>query len=318
MARPKDEVRLKMDYTKSFFPFNTKNSKSLDALKDIEERSLWTSAMQRLIQNKAAYISALLILFLAFVCFVGPYFLSWSYDEIDWDLIEATPPSINNGHFLGTDSLGRDLLARILQGGQVSFQVGLLATMVAVLIGVTVGSLAGFLGGWVDQVLMRIVDILYVIPLMFFIIILMVIFGRNFYLMFIAIGFVEWLTMSRIVRGQTMTLRHKEFIDSARVSGSSNTRIIFKHIIPNILGVVVVYVTLTIPQVILLESFLSFLGLGVQPPMTSWGALISEGAREMEITPRTLIIPALFLSTALFCFNFLGDGLRDALDPRDR
>ena len=307
-----------MGFFKIFSPSSERNSKSLNSFKGVEERSLWSTAMQRLILNRAAFVSALLILFLAFICFVGPYFLSWSYDEIDWDLIEATPPNINNGHYLGTDSLGRDLLARILQGGQVSFQVGLLATMVAVIIGVTVGSLAGFLGGWVDQILMRIVDILYVIPLMFFIIILMVIFGRNFYLMFIAIGFVEWLTMSRIVRGQTMALRHKEFIDSARVSGSSNTRIILKHIIPNILGVVVVYVTLTIPQVILLESFLSFLGLGVQPPMTSWGALISEGAREMEITPRTLIIPALFLSTALFSFNFLGDGLRDALDPRDR
>jgi len=307
-----------MNRLKFFSPFKIKNSSTLDALDNIEGRSLWVSALHRLLANKAASISTIIIFFLSLICFLGPNFLDWTYDEIDWDLIEATPPSIQNGHYFGTDSLGRDLLARILQGGQVSFQVGVLATAVAVFIGVTVGSLAGFVGGWVDQLLMRTVDILYVIPLMFFIIILMVIFGRNFYLMFIAIGFVEWLTMSRIVRGQTLALKHKEFIDAARVSGSDTIKIIVKHIIPNIIGVVVVYVTLTIPQVILLESFLSFLGLGVQPPMTSWGALISEGAQEMEITPRTLILPALFLSTTLFCFNFLGDGLRDALDPRDR
>ena len=307
-----------MNNLKFYSPFKTKNSRVLDKLDNIQERSLWGNALQRLLANKAASISAVIIFFLSIVCFVGPNFLDWSYDEIDWDLIEATSPSIENGHYFGTDSLGRDLLARILQGGQVSFQVGILATAVAVVIGITVGSIAGFLGGWVDQLLMRTVDVLYVIPLMFFVIILMVIFGRNFYLMFIAIGFVEWLTMSRIVRAQTLSLKHREFIDAARVSGSSTQKIIVKHIIPNILGVVVVYITLTIPQVILLESFLSFLGLGVQPPMTSWGALISEGAQEMEITPRTLILPALFLSTTLFCFNFLGDGLRDALDPRDR
>jgi oligopeptide transport system permease protein len=209
-------------------------------------------------------------------------------------------------------------LARIFQGGQVSLQVGILATSVALIVGVTVGSVAGFFGGRVDQVLMRFVDVLYAVPLMFFIIILMVVFGRNFYLMFFAIGFVEWLTMSRIVRGQTLALRNKGFIEAARASGGSSFSIIFTHIIPNVLGIVVVYVTLTIPQVILLESFLSFLGLGVQPPMTSWGALISEGAQEMESTPRTLILPALCLSITLFCFNFLGDGLRDALDPKDR
>jgi len=294
------------------------HSDALDTAAEVEGRSLWQDAVRRLRANRAAVISAVVLITMAVVCFVGPFFLPWTYEEIDWDLLEATPPNFELGHYLGTDSLGRDLLARILQGGQVSFQVGILATAVALVIGVTVGALAGFLGGRADQILMRFVDVMYAVPLMFFIIILMVVFGRNFYLMFLAIGFVEWLTMSRIVRGQTLTLKNKEFIEAARASGGSATSIIIRHIVPNVLGVVTVYVTLTIPQVILLESFLSFLGLGVQAPMTSWGALIAEGAQEMEITPRTLIVPAICLSTTLFCFNFLGDGLRDALDPKDR
>lgn len=294
------------------------NADALDIAADVEGRSLWQDAFRRLQANRAAMISAIVLIVLAFVCFVGPAFVPWSYEEIDWDILEAAPPNFETGHYLGTDSLGRDLLARILQGGQVSFLVGILATSVALVIGVAVGATAGFMGGRVDQFLMRFVDVMYAVPLMFFIIILMVVFGRNFYLMFLAIGFVEWLTMSRIVRGQTLTLKNKEFIEAARASGGSTASIILRHIVPNVLGVVIVYVTLTIPQVILLESFLSFLGLGVQPPMTSWGALIAEGAQEMEITPRTLILPAVCLSTTLFCFNFLGDGLRDALDPKDR
>ena len=294
------------------------HSEALDAAADVEGRSLWQDAFRRLQANRAAMISAIMLIVMAVVCFIGPLFVPWSYEEIDWDLLEATPPSLELRHYLGTDSLGRDLLARILQGGQVSFQVGILATAVALVIGVTVGATAGFMGGRMDQFLMRFVDVMYAVPLMFFIIILMVVFGRNFYLMFLAIGFVEWLTMSRIVRGQTLTLKNKEFIEAARASGGSSLSIIIRHIVPNVMGVVIVYVTLTIPQVILLESFLSFLGLGVQAPMTSWGALIAEGAQEMEITPRTLILPAICLSTTLFCFNFLGDGLRDALDPKDR
>lgn len=294
------------------------HAEALNSAADIEGRSLWEDAFRRLQANRAAMASAVLLLVMAAVCFIGPLFVPWSYEEIDWDILEASPPNFELGHYLGTDSLGRDLLARILQGGQVSFQVGILATAVALVIGVSVGATAGFVGGKVDQFLMRFVDVMYAVPLMFFIIILMVVFGRNFYLMFLAIGFVEWLTMSRIVRGQTLTLKNKEFIEAARASGGSTASIIIRHIVPNVLGVVIVYVTLTIPQVILLESFLSFLGLGVQAPMTSWGALIAEGAQEMEITPRTLILPAVCLSTTLFCFNFLGDGLRDALDPKDR
>ena len=281
-------------------------------------RSLWQDAWHRLSANKAAVASLVVLALIAFVSIVGPYFLPWSYDTIDWDHVEAMPPNFALGHYLGTDTVGRDLLARTLMGGRVSLTVGLLATSVALLIGVAVGTIAGYVGARVDQALMRFVDLMYVVPFTFLVIILMVLFGRNFVLMFIAIGAVEWLTMARIVRGQTLTLKHKEFIEAARASGGSTTSIILRHIVPNVLGVVIVYVTLTIPQVILFESFLSFLGLGVQEPMTSWGVLINEGAAELEVNPRTLIVPAAFMTITLFCFNFLGDGLRDALDPKDR
>jgi len=297
----------------------TPHSQALDYAAEVRGRSLWQDALYRLISNRAALVSLLILAFTAVASILGPYLVPHSYAEIDWELIGVpTPPSIENGHWLGTDSLGQDLLARALQGGRISLSVGLLATSVALVIGVTVGAVAGFVGGRTDQILMRFVDVIYSVPLMFFVIILVVIFGRNFILMFLAIGCVEWLTMSRIVRGQTLTLRNKEFIEAARAAGGSTFSIILRHIVPNVFGVVAVYVTLTIPQVILLESFLSFLGLGIQPPMTSWGALINEGAQEMEITPRMLIVPAAFLTTTLFCFNFIGDGLRDALDPKDR
>ncbi len=284
----------------------------------VEGRSLWQDAWRRLMRNKAAVASLVVLGLIALVSVFGPYALAWSYDQIDWDHVEAVPPSWALKHYLGTDSVGRDLLARTLFGGRVSLTVGLLATSVALLIGVTVGAIAGYLGGKVDQVLMRFVDLMYSVPLTFFVIILMVLFGRNFILMFLAIGSVEWLTMARIVRGQTLTLKHREFMEAARASGGSTAGILLRHVVPNVLGVVIVYVTLTIPQVILLESFLSFLGLGVQEPMTSWGVLINEGAAELEITPRTLIVPAVFMTATLFCLNFLGDGLRDALDPKDR
>ena len=284
----------------------------------IEGRSLWQDAWRRLLRNRAALASLIILGIIAFLSIFGPYALSWSYDQIDWDHVEAVPPSLALKHYLGTDSVGRDLLARTLFGGRVSLTVGLLATGVALFIGVTVGAVSGYLGGKVDQVLMRFVDLMYSVPLTFFVIILMVLFGRNFILMFLAIGSVEWLTMARIVRGQTLTLKHREFMEAARASGGSTVSILLRHVVPNVLGVVIVYVTLTIPQVILLESFLSFLGLGVQEPMTSWGVLINEGAAELEITPRTLIVPAIFMTATLFCFNFLGDGLRDALDPKDR
>lgn len=291
---------------------------ALNAAGEVEGRSLWQDAWRRLRANKAALVSIVILGIIAVFCIALPYALPWSYDAIDWDHVEAMPPDPALGHYLGTDTVGRDLLARTLVGGRISLMVGVLATLVALFIGVTVGAVAGFVGGRTDQVLMRIVDLLYSVPLTFFVIILMVMFGRNFILMFLAIGAVEWLTMARIVRGQTLSLKTREFIEAARASGGSTFSIILRHIVPNVLGVVIVYVTLTIPQVILLESFLSFLGLGVQEPLTSWGVLLNEGAAELEVNPRTLIVPAVFMTMTLFCFNFLGDGLRDALDPKDR
>ncbi len=291
---------------------------ALAAAEDVQGRSLWQDALRRLLANRAALVSLVILVLVALACFLVPQFLPWNYEQIDWERMEANPPSIETGHYLGTDTLGRDLLSRVLFGGQISLTVGILATFVALLIGVTVGAVAGFLGGRVDQLLMRFVDLMYTVPLTFFVIILMVLFGRNFILMFLAIGCIEWLTMARIVRGQTLTLKNKEFIEAARAAGGSTASIIARHIVPNVLGVVIIYVTLTIPQVILIESFLSFLGLGIQEPMTSWGMLINEGAAEMETTPRALLVPALLMTVTLFCFNFLGDGLRDALDPKDR
>jgi oligopeptide transport system permease protein len=291
---------------------------ALSAAGAVEGRSLWQDAWRRLFANKAAVTSLIILAVMTVLCVAGPAALPWSYEEIDWDHVEGIGPDAASGHYLGTDSVGRDLLARTLFGGRISLTVGLLATSVALLIGVAVGAVAGYLGGTTDQLLMRFVDLMYSVPLTFFVIILMVLFGRNFALMFIAIGFVEWLTMARIVRGQTLSLRNKEFIDAARATGGGTASIIVRHIVPNVLGVVAVYVTLTIPQVIILESFLSFLGLGVQEPMTSWGMLINEGAAEMETNPRTLLVPALCMTVTLFCLNFLGDGLRDALDPKDR
>ncbi len=296
----------------------SRHGDALETAAGVEGRSLWQDAWRRLLRNRAAVVSLVILAVIGLLSVLGPYALPWSYDEIDWDHIEALPPTFELGHYLGTDYVGRDLLARTLVGGRVSLTVGILATAVALFIGVTVGAVAGFVGGRVDQILMRFVDLMYSVPLTFFVIILMVLFGRNFILMFLAIGCVEWLTMSRIVRGQTLSLRNKEFIEAARASGGTTAGIIWRHIVPNVLGVVIVYVTLTIPQVILLESFLSFLGLGVQEPLTSWGMLINEGAAEMEITPRTLFVPAVFMTVTLFCFNFLGDGIRDALDPKDR
>jgi oligopeptide transport system permease protein len=291
---------------------------ALSAAVEVQGRSLWQDAMRRLAANRAAMASLIILVTITLLSVFLPYVLPWSYEQIDWDHVEGIGPDLATGHYLGTDSLGRDLLARVLVGGRVSMSVGLLATAVALVIGVTVGAVAGYLGGRVDQLLMRFVDLMYTVPLTFFVIILTVLFGRNFVLIFLAIGLFEWQTMARIVRGQTLTLRNKEFIEAARAAGGGSWAIIVRHIVPNVLGVVAVYVTLTIPQVILLESFLSFLGLGVQEPLTSWGMLINEGAAEMEVSPRTLIVPAAMMTVTLFCFNFLGDGLRDALDPKDR
>jgi oligopeptide transport system permease protein len=280
-------------------------------------RSLWSDAWDALRENRAATTALWLLGALTLVVVVAPAFLPFSYDETDWDNI-AMGPSLATGHLFGTDSLGRDLLVRTLWGGRISLLVAVVSTAVSLVIGVLYGAVAGYVGGRVDQLMMRIVDILYALPFMFLVILLMVLFGRNILLIFIAIGAINWLDMARIVRGQTLSLRNREFVEAARAGGVSPWRIIRRHIVPNLLGVVVVYVTLTIPHVILVESVLSFLGLGVQEPMTSWGALVNEGAQELETAWWMIVFPSLFLAVTLFCFNFLGDGLRDALDPRDR
>lgn len=280
-------------------------------------RSLLRQAMSRLLANKAA-VGAMIVLFiLIMLAIFGPYLRPYAIDEVFWDAFQA-PPSTESGHWFGTDANGRDLFVRTMYGMRISLLVGLCATCVSLLIGVTYGAVAGYVGGRADNIMMRIVDVLYSMPFMFFVILLMVFFGKNIFLMFAAIGAIEWLTMARIVRGQTLSLRHKEFVTAAQALGVSGGSIIRRHIVPNTLGTVMVYVTLTIPVVILTESFLSFLGLGVQEPMTSLGVLISEGAKQMESSPWTLLFPASFLAVMLFCFNYIGDGLRDAFDPKDR
>ena len=279
--------------------------------------SLMADAWGALKQNKAALFSFVTMSAMVVLVILGPLLSPFAIDQTDWYQLSAKP-SFSSGHIFGTDDLGRDLFVRVMYGGRISLTVGLVATMVSVFIGVSYGAISGYLGGKTDAIMMRVVDVLYAMPFLFFVILLMVFFGRSILLIFIAIGAVNWLDIARIVRGQTLNIKGKEFVDAARAGGVSNIKIVFKHIVPNLLGLVVVYVALTVPQVILVESFLSFLGLGVQEPMTSWGALVNQGAKQMETSPWMLIFPGLFLATTLFCFNFIGDGLRDALDPRDR
>lgn len=299
---------------------STKKTAMLEAADDtadVEGRGLWRDARARLFRNKAAVGSMIVLGVIVLMAVFAPPLSPYAYDQIDWEHIQEGP-GWANGHVLGTDGNGRDMFVRILYGARVSLAVGLLATAVSLAIGVTYGAVSGYFGGKVDTIMMRFVDVLYSLPFMFFVIMLMVVFGRNIYLIFVALGAVEWLTMARIVRGQTLSIRRREFIEAAHATGVSNVKIIFRHVIPNVLGPVIVYMTLTIPQVILTESFLSFLGLGVQEPLTSWGALISEGAKVIEVATWMLVYPAIFLALTLFCFNFIGDGLRDALDPKDR
>ena len=281
----------------------------------VKGRSLWDDARRRLFRNKAAVASMIVLGLLVLCAVIGPLVVPYAYDEINKNDVWLGP--LTGGHLIGSDALGRDLLARLFTGLGVSLAIGAVATTVSLVIGVAWGATAGYLGGVVDEVMMRIVDVLYSLPYIFFVIILMVTFGSNFILLFVAIGAVEWLTMARIVRGQTLSLKQKEFIEAARAGGVSPLGIITRHVIPNVVGPVMVYVTLTVPGVILTESFLSFLGLGIQEPLTSWGVLISDGANTMESAPWMLIFPALLMGVTLFCFNFIGDGLRDALDPKD-
>ncbi len=275
--------------------------------------SLWQDAWHRLKKNRMALISFWILMFVGFFCFIGPFFSPYDHRDNDLDQTLQTPSAT---HPFGTDDLGRDQLTRIMIGGRVSLGVGIIATAVSLLIGVTYGATAAYVGGKLDATMMRFVDVLYALPFTIFVILLMTLFERSIVLLFIVIGAVEWLTMARIVRGQVLTIKQQEFVEAAVSLGYSTRRIIFRHIIPNVLGVVVVYATLTVPSVMLLESFLSFLGLGVQPPMPSWGSLIKLGADNIVLFPYLLIIPALFFSLTLFSLNFLGDGLRDALDPK--
>ncbi len=275
--------------------------------------SLSKDAWIRLRKNRPAIVGLIILMIFFTIALFTPWIAPYGYEIQDLNL-GATGPS--KKHWLGTDIFGRDLLTQIMYGGRISLSVGFLATIVALFIGVTWGSIAGYVGGRTDSVMMRLVDILYALPFMIFIILLMVVFGRNILLLFLAIGAVEWLTMARIMRGQVQSLRQQEFVEAAVSIGLSRSVILFRHIVPNAIGPIIVYTTLTIPSVMLLEAFLSFLGLGIQPPETSWGLLIAYGAETMEEYPWLLFFPGFFLAVTLFSLNFLGDGLRDALDVR--
>ena len=276
-------------------------------------RTFWGGTWHRFRKNRSAVVGLGLLGILGAASIVGPVFCPYTVEEIDLSL-QAVPPCA--GHWFGTDELGRDLLTRLLHGGRVSLLVGVCATAVSLAIGVTYGAVSGYIGKRTDAVMMRLVDILYALPFTVFVVVLMVVFGRNFLLLFAAIGAVEWLTMARIVRGQVLALKEQTFVKAALVLGYTHHRILFRHILPNAVGPVIVYTTLTIPRVMMMEAFLSFLGLGVQPPMSSWGLLIKEGAASMESAPWLMVFPGCFLSATLFALNFVGDGLRDALDPR--
>ncbi|MFM0097043.1 ABC transporter permease subunit [Paraburkholderia nemoris] len=275
------------------------------------------TAAARFVRNRAAFTGFVVLLLIVIACVAGPWFLSNNPIDSDWSAISLAP-TLQNMHWFGTDELGRDLLARTLQGGRVSLEVGLLGTLVSGLIGVAYGATAGYLGGRVDAVMMRIVDMMYAIPYMLIAILMMTLFGRAFYLVVLTISAFSWLDMARVVRGQTLSLRSREFIDAARAIGVSSRSIIARHIVPNLFGVVVVYASVTVPNIVLTESVLSFLGLGVQEPMTSWGVLIQDGAQKLDSMPWLLLCPAVMLCITLYSVNFVGDGLRDAFDPKDR
>ncbi len=283
----------------------------------ISGRSLWADARRRFLRNRAAIISLVILAIIFLACIIGPWVLPHAFDSADWENM-SIPPSFKNAHFWGTDDSGRDLLVRCLIGGRISLTVGLLATLTSVTLGIVWGATAGFVGGKVDAFMMRIVDMMYAIPYLLLAILLVTILGREFYLVVLTITVFSWMDMARVVRGQTLSLRSREYVEAARAIGVSTPRIIFKHIVPNLLGVVVIYTTVTVPGVILTESVLSFLGLGIQEPMTSWGVLIEDGQKVMEAQPWILLFPAGLLTTTLYCFNFIGDGLRDALDPKER
>jgi oligopeptide transport system permease protein len=297
--------------------------------------SLWRDAWRRLLRNKLAVFGMAVVVIVTIASVLGPFVikqltgLTPDYIPSDATLLRSIPPltapdgSFSWLHLMGTDNQGRDLLARVLQGGQISLMVGIIATLVSLIIGVSYGATAGYLGGRIDNLMMRAVDVLYSLPYIIIVIVLLVVFrsqtGRGqVILLFIALGSVSWLTMARIVRGQVLSLKNQEFVLAARATGVSTPRIIFRHIVPNTLGPVIVYATLTIPTVMLMEAFLSFLGFGVQPPLASWGTLATDGIQNLGIFPWQMVFPGVTMALTLFSLNFLGDGLRDALDPQTR
>ncbi|WJV55809.1 oligopeptide ABC transporter permease OppC [Pectobacteriaceae bacterium CE90] len=300
--------------------WNKRNLEAVDSFSErleIEGRSLWQDARRRFIHNRAALTSLIVLILITLFVIFAPMLSPFNYADTDWNMMSSAP-DLASGHYFGTDSSGRDLLVRVAIGGRISLMVGVAAALIAVVVGTLYGAVSGYLGGKVDSVMMRLLEILNSFPFMFFVILLVTFFGQNILLIFVAIGMVSWLDMARIVRGQTLGLKRKEFIEAALVCGVSTRGIVLRHIVPNVLGVVVVYASLLVPSMILFESFLSFLGLGTQEPLSSWGALLNDGANSMEVAPWLLFYPAGFLVITLFCFNFIGDGLRDALDPKDR
>jgi oligopeptide transport system permease protein len=311
----------------------------------VKGTSLWRDAWRRLLKNKLAVFGMIVLFLMVIAVAVGPAIIRWTtgftYDFIPGtsDLVKSFPPSLR--HPMGTDEQGRDLLARVLQGGRISLAVGLISTIVSLLIGVSYGATAGYLGGKIDNFMMRIVDIIYSIPYILIVIVLLSVFGgpntfgwitwlsekfggagnagmSQIFLLFFALGIVSWLTMARVVRGQVLSLKNQDFVMAARATGVSTPAIIFRHLVPNTLGPVIVYATLTVPSVMLSEAFLSFLGIGVQPPYASWGSLCADGVKNLAIFPWQLIFPGVTMALTLFSLNFLGDGLRDALDPQTR
>ena len=298
-------------------------TEALMAADPVAGRSLWQDARSRFFRNKAAVAGLVVLILVGLFAIFGQSFAAWSNEEVDWGLLgnvaEAGGPSFANGHYFGVDELGRDLFARTVQGTQVSLMVGIIGAFIAVVVGTLYGAAAGFMGGRTDQLMMRLVDILMSIPYMFVLILLLVVFGRSMLMLFIGIGLISWLDMARIARGQTLSIKNKEFVEAAIATGVRPWRIILRHIVPNLLGVVIVYATLLVPSMIIYESFISFLGLGVQEPNTSLGKLISEGAGTVIYgTLWQLMFPLFFFIATIISLFFIGDGLRDALDPKDR